>query len=161
MDKRRIPGVNKSFYKLKKYHLDCWKMHVFLIKPCWLPCKPSRVPLMCAQQLWIIYLFVFQDDFQKLPDCFGEHMVNFDMIWSGFARVTGTGAGYAAEELANTQISERNVEKVEMCMKLLWKWVVNKIWRKLSEGRGREGNVTFSTQKKTLNQCWENKWQGH
>lgn len=42
VEKRKIPGVNNSFYKLKIHDLVSWKMHIFLIKPCWFPCKPSR-----------------------------------------------------------------------------------------------------------------------
>lgn len=64
VEKRKIPGVYKSFYKLKIHDLGYWKMHtflIFLITQCWLPFKPSRLPLMYTQQLWIIYVFVFQD----------------------------------------------------------------------------------------------------
>lgn len=59
-------------------------------------------------------LFVRVHDIQKLPNHFGESVANFEIIWSGFARVTGIGSEYAVEELAGTEIWGRNEEKVEM-----------------------------------------------
>lgn len=81
VEKRKIPGVNKSFYKLKIHNLGGWKLHIFLIKPCWLPCRPSRLPLMYTQQLWIIDLFLFQDAGPWMDRTSRSYMIILGNIW--------------------------------------------------------------------------------
>lgn len=113
--------------------LDCWKMHVFLTRPCWLPCKPSRLPLMYAQQLWIIYLFMSQDAGPWMDMSSRSYLIILGNVWRTL-RQFGVGLPESleldlhmlVEKMANTQIWGRNKEEVEMWVKLLWKWVVKK-----------------------------------
>lgn len=74
------------------------------------------------------------EGFQKLAGHFGEHLVNFETIWSGFARATGIGcvcAGWGAGQY--TDLGE--------------KW-------------GKGGNVSEAALKMSSYKIWENYLRG-
>lgn len=103
MEKRKIPGVNKSFYKFIK---NAW---FGLLEDACLPDKTVLVTMqtfqtainVCTAALDNLFVHVPRcralngHEFQKLPDNFGERMTNSETIWSGFARVTGIGSAHA------------------------------------------------------------------
>lgn len=162
MEKRRIPRVNKSFYTFIK---NRW--FVMLNDAC-LPDKKVtmqifhtaiNVPTATLDNLFVHVprcRALNGHDLQKLPDNFGEHMVNFETIWSGYARVTGIGsvcADWGAgqyTDLGEKQGKGGNGSEVALKMNSY------KRWRKLSGGGEEEkAKWPFQRERKLQNQRWK------